>query len=81
MVRLEKDGAQIPLRCHIEEFQFSAHSSREPLRNYALLLKPSKVILVHGDAPAINWFQLSLFKELPGTEVIVPEPGRVVSLD
>ncbi|MCK9361939.1 MBL fold metallo-hydrolase, partial [Patescibacteria group bacterium] len=24
MVRLEKDGAEIPLRCHIEEFQFSA---------------------------------------------------------
>jgi len=81
MVRLDPDTAPIPLRCHIEEFQFSAHASREPLRNYALLLKPSKVLLVHGDKPAINWFQLSLFKELPGTEVIIPEPGRAISLD
>jgi len=80
MVCLDPDTAPVPLRCHIEEFQFSAHASREPLRNYALLLKPAKVILVHGDKPAVDWFQLALFKELPGTEVIIPEPGRAVSL-
>ena len=38
-------------------------------------------VVLHGDRPALDWFQLALFKELPGTEVIVPEPGRVVSLD
>ena len=79
-VQLDPDTAPVPLRCHIEEFQFSAHASRDPLRNYAILLNPSKILLVHGDRPAIDWFQLSLFKELPGTEVIVPEPGRAVSL-
>ncbi|MEI6033501.1 MAG: MBL fold metallo-hydrolase [Verrucomicrobiae bacterium] len=80
LVRLDPDTAPVPLRCHIEEFQFSAHASRDPLRNYAVLLKPSKVLLVHGDRAAIDWFQLALFKELPGTEVIVPEPGRAVRL-
>ena len=79
-VRLENEGSAIPLRCHIEEFQFSAHASRDTLRNYALLLKPSKILLVHGDRPAVNWFQLALFKELPNTEVVVPEPGKPVSL-
>ena len=79
-VCLEKGIAPITLRCHIEEFQFSAHASRESLRNYAVLLKPSKVVLVHGDRPAIDWFQLALFKELPGTEVIVPEPGKPFKL-
>ena len=79
-VSLDPDTSPIPLRCHIEEFQFSAHSSRETLRNYALLLKPSKVVLVHGDRPAIDWFQLALFKELTETEVIVPEPGKPVKL-
>jgi len=79
-VHLEEGAPAIPLRCNIEEFQFSAHASRDTLRNYALLLKPSKVVLVHGDKPAIDWFQLSLFKELPGTEVIIPEPGRSVQL-
>ena len=79
-VCLEKGLPPIPLRCHIEEFQFSGHASRESLRNYALLLKPRKVVLVHGDRPAIDWFQLALFKELPGTEVIVPEPGKSFKL-
>lgn len=79
-VVLEEGLPQIPLRCHIEEFQFSAHASRETLRNYALLLKPRKVVLVHGDRPAIDWFQLALFKEMPETEVLVPEPGKRVKL-
>lgn len=79
-VQLEKDGTAMTLRCHIEEFQFSAHATRETLRNYALLLKPAKIVLVHGDKPAIDWFQLALFKELPGTEIIIPEPGRAVNL-
>ena len=77
---LEKAGSAVPLRCHIEEFQFSAHASRETLRNYAVLLKPKKVVLVHGDRPAVDWFQLALFKELTNTEVIVPEPGKPVKL-
>jgi len=79
-VSLEEGAPPTVLRCHIEEFQFSAHSSRETLRNYALLLKPKRVVLVHGDKPAIDWFQLALFKELPETEVIVPEPGRAIPL-
>jgi len=80
-VSLDDRTPPVTLRCHIEEFQFSAHASRETLRNYALLLRPSRVVLVHGDKPAIDWVQLALFKELPGTEVIAPEPGKIFSLD
>ena len=79
-VKLDETSAPITLRCHIEEFNFSAHGNRETLRNYAILLKPKKVVLVHGDKPALGWFQLALFKELPGTEVIIPEPGKVFDL-
>jgi hypothetical protein len=28
----------------------------------------------------MDWFQLALFKELQGSEVIIPEPGRKYSL-
>ncbi len=80
-VVLDKAHPPIPVRCHIEEFNFSAHANRETLRNYALLLKPAKIVLVHGDRPAIDWFQLALYRELPGTEVIVPDPGKPVSLN
>lgn len=70
----------IKLRCHIEEFNFSAHASRESLLNYAVALRPKKIVLVHGDRPAVEWFQLKLYRELPNTEVIIPEPGKKVVL-
>jgi Cft2 family RNA processing exonuclease len=78
---LEENKPPVPLRCKVREFNFSAHANRELLRNYALLLKPSKVLLVHGDRPALEWFQLSLFKELHGSEILIPEHGKPVTLD
>ncbi len=79
-VLLETNQAPIKLKCQIEEFNFSAHASRESLLNYAIGLRPKKILLVHGDRAAIEWFQLKLYKELPETEVIIPEPGKKVVL-
>jgi len=70
----------IPLRCHVKEFSFSAHASRESIFNYAVALRPKKILLVHGDRPAIEWFHLRLHRELPETEVIIPEPGVKIPL-
>jgi Cft2 family RNA processing exonuclease len=80
-IMLDKDHPAIPLKCDVREFSFSAHTNRENLRNYAAILRPTKILLVHGDRPALEWFQLSLFRELGGTEVIVPESGRNYSLE
>jgi len=79
-VDLDEGHKNIPIHCSIAEFQFSAHSSRDTLRNYALLLRPSTILLVHGDKPATDWFQLALYKELEGTEVFTPDPGRKYKL-
>lgn len=79
-VILDAKQPPIKLNCHIEEFNFSAHASRETLLNYAVALRPKKIILVHGDRPAIEWFQLKLYRELPDTEVIIPESGRKIAL-
>ena len=79
-VVLDPKMPPIKLRCHIEEFSFSAHASRESLLNYAVALRPKKIVLVHGDRPAVEWFQLKLYRELPDTEVIIPEPGKKVVL-
>jgi len=70
----------VKLRCHMEEFNFSAHASRESLLKYAIALRPKKIILVHGDRAAIDWFELKLYRELPETEVIIPEPGKGTDL-
>ena len=79
-VVLDPKQAPIKLRCRIEEFNFSSHANRESLLTYAIGLRPKKIILVHGDRPAIEWFELKLYRELPETEVIIPEPGKGIVL-
>lgn len=80
-IALDASHPPIPLRCQVKEFNFSAHASRESLLNYAVALRPKKILLVHGDRPAIEWFHMKLYRELPDTEVIIPEPGKKVSLN
>lgn len=79
LVTLDPDEPPQRLACNIEQFQFSAHASRESIISYVKKLAPKKVVLVHGDVPAVEWTRAQLVAELPGTEVIVPTPG--VELD
>ena len=68
------------LRYHIEQFQFSAHASRESLVAYTTTMAPKKILLVHGDPPAVEWMRARLSGQLPNSEVIVPTPGIEVEL-
>jgi len=63
------------LRCQVEKFNFSGHASRETLCDYIKTVNPKKIILVHGDESAIDWFRQSLSHDLPEAEILVPEPG------
>ena len=75
-VSLDPDEPSQTLRCHIEQFQFSAHASRESLIAYATKLAPKKILLVHGDPPAVEWMRAATgTAELPNCDVIVPTPG------
>ena len=47
---------------------------------YAKKLSPRKIVLVHGDPPAVEWMRAQLAIDLPGAEVIVPVPGVEVEL-
>jgi Cft2 family RNA processing exonuclease len=79
-VMLDPDESAQRVRCNIEQFQFSAHATRETLIEYAKKLSPQKIALVHGDPPAVQWMQATLTSELPGSEIIVPPPGVEVEL-
>jgi Cft2 family RNA processing exonuclease len=74
-VALDPDKPPQRIRCNIEQFQFSAHATRETLIEYAKKLSPRKIVLVHGDPPAVEWMRAKLSAELPDSEVIIPEPG------
>ena len=77
---LDPDKPPQRVRCKIEQFQFSAHATREALIEYAKKISPRKIVLVHGDPPAVEWMRATLSAELPDSEVIVPEPGVELEL-
>jgi Cft2 family RNA processing exonuclease len=77
---LDSDEPPQRVRCQLRQFQFSAHASRESLVNYAKKVRPKKIVLVHGDPPAVDWMRAKLLSELPGVEVIVPTPGMEIEL-
>jgi Cft2 family RNA processing exonuclease len=79
-VVLDSDEPVQRVRCNIEQFQFSAHASRETLIDYAKKLSPRKIVLVHGDPPAVEWMKATLATELPRSEVVVPAPGVELEL-
>jgi Cft2 family RNA processing exonuclease len=79
-VPLDPGEAPQHVRCHIEQFQFSAHASRESLIGFATRLAPKKVVLVHGDPLAVEWVRARLSLDLPNSEIIVPTPGVEIEL-
>ena len=79
-VALDPDKPSQRVRCNIEQFQFSAHATREALIEYAKKISPRKIVLVHGDPPAVEWMRATLSAELADSEVIVPEPGVELEL-
>ncbi len=76
-VRLkEKGGQTYPYNCRTERFSFSGHASRNALLDYACRLKPSTIMLVHGDPAASAWMKSTLEEMLPDSQIIIPEPGQ-----
>jgi Cft2 family RNA processing exonuclease len=80
LVSLDEDEPAQPLRCQVEQFQFSAHASRESILEYIRKLAPKKLVLVHGDVPAVEWLRAAATAALPESEVIVPAPGLEIDL-
>lgn len=79
VIRLDSHH-KVPLNCRVEEYDFSGHATREELLAFAVKTKPKKLFLVHGDPPAVSWFQKELRKKLPDTEIYIPEPQKKYSL-
>jgi Cft2 family RNA processing exonuclease len=80
LVSLSDDTPPVARRCQMEVFDFSAHSQRDDILNYIRRLQPKKVVLVHGDPPAVAWFQNTLDVLEPAMEVVVPPPGVAIDL-
>ncbi|MBL9116025.1 MAG: MBL fold metallo-hydrolase [Verrucomicrobiaceae bacterium] len=79
-VQLDKHRLPVEVNSRIESFDLSAHATRESLLNYAITLRPKKILLVHGDESAQLWFEAKLKEALPQTEIVRPDPEGWVEL-
>lgn len=79
-VKLSNGHPAVELHCEVARFDFSGHAPRHDLVEYARKLSPRKILLVHGDGPALDWMAATLSLALPECEVIVPLPGEKVPL-
>jgi Cft2 family RNA processing exonuclease len=75
MVELDPAYPPVKLNCEVRVFDFSGHSTRAAIADFAVRVKPKKIFLVHGDEGAMAWFKQELQGRLPNAEIIIPEPG------
>ncbi len=80
LVALDSELPPQPLLCEVDQFDLTSHAIREDLLAYILRVNPRLCVLVHGDPPALAWFQERLREERPGLEVVVPAPGEPLEL-
>ena len=80
LVQLDEEAPAVHRRAQVEVFDFSAHSQREDILAYIRRVQAKKVVLVHGDLPAVQWFKETLAQVEPRMEVIVPPPGEAVEI-
>ncbi len=79
-ISLAPDHPVEKVRCQIEAFNFSAHATRESIRDYVKRANPRKLIYVHGDPAASEWLANAAREDLPDTEVLTPAPGVPIRL-
>jgi cleavage and polyadenylation specificity factor subunit 3 len=79
-VQLTNTDTVRPVVCGIESFRFSAHSRREDLLSIVAALRPSRVILVHGDETAIAWMGNAILEAHPGMKVHSAEIEKEINI-
>lgn len=80
MIKLAKDLPAVPLQARVESFDLSAHATREQIADYTEKVRPKKLILVHGEEAAQQWFVRRFGETLPETEIIRPDVHQPIDL-
>ena len=79
-IRFGSMKRDVPVRCRIERFRFSAHARREELLEIVRRLRPKRVVLTHGDEKAMAAFGELILENFPEMTVSAPEVGKWYSL-
>ena len=68
-------GRRVSRSCEVERFRFSAHASRESLIEFATDVRPSTLVLMHGEPEACDSLALDLRERMPGMRICIPRLG------
>lgn len=68
-------GRQVTRHCEIERLRFSAHAALSGLVDHIADVRPSTVVIMHGEPEACDNLGLHLRDRLPGVRLIVPRLG------
>jgi len=71
-------AGEVTRRCEVEEFDLTAHASREALLDFAGSISAKVILLGHGDAVARQWFEEQIHARYPQIRVVQPAPGLAV---
>ncbi len=80
MIQLTDTNPPQNVSCDVDRFRFSAHSNREGILSIVESLRPSTVVLVHGEHESIDWMGYSIIKKYPHIKLHAAEIGKPVTL-
>jgi len=73
-------GGEVTRRCHIEDFDLTAHANREELLDFVGQVEPRTVLLGHGEGSSRAWFEQQIHSRYPKITVVQPKPGETVQV-
>jgi len=71
---------KMKIKCSINRFHFPSHSNREELLEIADKLKPSRVILIHGEPEGKDWLGHQILKSNQNIKVHSASVGNSITL-
>lgn len=73
-------GGEVTRRCETENFDLTAHASREALLDFVGKVSPRTVLLGHGELASRQWFEEQIRARYPKIKIIQPAPGLSVEV-
>ncbi|MGA2554773.1 MAG: MBL fold metallo-hydrolase [Verrucomicrobiota bacterium] len=73
-------GGEMTRHCVLEDFDLTAHASRESLVDFVGVVSPHTVLLGHGSDAARRWVEGQIRKHYPRIKIIQAAPGLSVEV-
>ena len=73
-------GGELTRHCVMEDFDLTAHASRESLVDFVGAVSPRAVLLGHGGATARQWVEEQIRDRHPKIKILQPAPGVSVEV-